>query len=226
MKPIRICVPVVAPTQAEAARAWEKIAHQGYLTELRVDYLEPPVDLAALFQDRPGPVIVTNRLRTEGGRWQGGEAARRRLLEEAITLGADYVDLEFTADPDWRRELLAHRGGSRIILSWHDVTSTPPADRLREVLEEMLAQDADIVKLVTFARQPADAVRLLTLIPAALERGREIIALGMGPEGKFSRVVAPLLGSYLTFATLKAGQESAPGQMTVAALLAAWEMLT
>ena len=64
------------------------------------------------------------------------------------------------------------------------------------------------------------------MIPAALERGQDIIAFSMGPTGKYSRVIAPLLGGYLTFAVLEAGQESAPGQLTVQELLSIWEILT
>ena len=59
----------------------------------------------------------------------------------------------------------------------------------------MLAADADIVKLVTLANHPADNLRLLSLIPQAQARGKDIIAFCMGPLGKWSRVAAPLLGS-------------------------------
>jgi 3-dehydroquinate dehydratase-1 len=41
-----------------------------------------------------------------------------------------------------------------------------------------------------------------------------IIAVSMGDAGKISRVVAPLLGAYLTYASLRKGKESAPGQLS------------
>jgi len=37
----------------------------------------------------------------------------------------------------------------------------------------------------------------------------------MGEQGRISRVMAPLLGSHLTYAALDKGEEAAPGQMTV-----------
>ena len=64
----------------------------------------------------------------------------------------------------------------------------------------MLAADADILKLVTWARQPEDNLRVLSLIPKVKAQGREIIAFCMGPLGKWSRIAAPFLGSYLTYA--------------------------
>jgi 3-dehydroquinate dehydratase/shikimate dehydrogenase len=41
------------------------------------------------------------------------------------------------------------------------------------------------------------------------------IALAMGPKGLLSRVLAPKFGAFLTFGTLAAGKESAPGQPTL-----------
>ena len=40
----------------------------------------------------------------------------------------------------------------------------------------------------------------------------------MGPKGEISRILAPLYGSYLTFASLASGKESAPGQITATTL--------
>jgi 3-dehydroquinate dehydratase-1 len=43
--------------------------------------------------------------------------------------------------------------------------------------------------------------------------GRSIIVIGMGAMGKITRIVAPLLGSPFTFASLGEGKETAEGQM-------------
>lgn len=221
----RICIPVATARFDEAQQALARIQSLGYLAELRLDCLDRP-DLASLLQSPHGPLIVTNRLPEEGGRWTGSDRDRQRLLEQAVCLGADYVDVEFNADPAWRRDILAGRGGSKIILSWHDFKGDSSPYRLADTMVAMAELGADIIKLVVWAHQPADSLALLALIPAALGRGQDIIAFGMGPAGKYSRVIAPLLGSYLTFAVLEAGQESAPGQLTVPEMLSIWELLT
>jgi 3-dehydroquinate dehydratase-1 len=224
LKPkLRICVPVVEATVNRARGRYHRAARKGLWTEIRLDYLEEPTpDLQKLFRDRPGPVIATNRLAAEGGRWQGGEADRLALLEEALALGVTCLDVELAADAAWRRDLAARRGNTRLILSWHDFAGTPEPSRLEAVLEEMLAADADVLKLVTLARQPADNLRLLSLIPRATARGRDIIAFCMGPQGKWSRVAAPLIGSWLTFAPFSKTGASAPGQLTVNDLKRVW----
>jgi 3-dehydroquinate dehydratase type I len=215
---------VLAADHDGAVQSLARIRAAGFLAELRLDYMARP-DLARLLAAPRSPVIVTNRLTAEGGRWQGEERERQRLLEQAVSLGAEYVDVEFNADPRWRRDILAGRGQTKIILSWHDVKGDSSPYRLADTMVAMQELGADIIKIVVQAHKPADALALLALIPAARERGQEIIAFSMGPAGKYSRVVAPLLGGYLTFAVLEAGQESAPGQLTVNELLSIWEMM-
>ena len=221
---LRICVPVVEAAVHRARSKYLRAARKGLWAEIRLDYLENP-DLQRLFRTHPGPVIATNRLAGQGGRWQGSEEERRRLLLEAMDLGADFLDVELAADAAWRQDLWDRRGQTRIILSWHDFAGTPEAPRLEAVMNEMLAAAADVLKVVTMARQPEDNLRVLSLIPRARAQGREIIAFCMGPLGKWSRVVAPLLGSYLTFAPFTKKGASAPGQLTVNELKRAWKAL-
>ncbi len=219
-----VAVPVVEANTNRARSKWLRAARKGLWAELRLDYLSQP-DLKRLFRTHPGPVIATNRLAAEGGKWTGSEAARRARLEEALARGADFVDVELAAEAAWRRDLWAGRGQAQIILSWHDFSGTPEAERLEAVLQEMLAQEVDVVKIVTLAQQPEDNLRLLSLIPRARTAGREIIAFCMGPAGKWSRVAAPLVGSFLTFAPFTKQGASAPGQLTVNEIKRLWKML-
>ncbi|MBI4795502.1 MAG: type I 3-dehydroquinate dehydratase [Deltaproteobacteria bacterium] len=130
-------MPVVEGNVRRARNLYLRAARRGYWTELRLDYLEQP-DLKRLFRTRPGKVIATNRLESEGGGWRGREAERRLLLEEALGHGVDCLDVELAADAAWRRDLWSRRGSTRIILSWHDFSGTPDSSRLEEVLRGAL----------------------------------------------------------------------------------------
>jgi len=223
---LRICVPVVEATVNRARGRYQRAARKGLWTEVRLDYLqEPAPNLARLFRSLPGPVIATNRLFAEGGRRQTDEADRLDLLSEALNLAVTCLDVELAADASFRREIWERRGATRIILSWHDFSGTPETARLEAVLEEMLQAEADIIKMVTMAVQPEDNLRLLSLIPRARARGKEIIAFCMGPMGKWSRLAAPLMGSFLTFAPFSRPGSSAPGQLTVNELKRLWRTL-
>ena len=68
------------------------------------------------------PAIVTCRPVWEGGHFRGSEEERRRLLTEALALGADYVDVEWRAHFD---DLVAGCHGRRIVLSTHDFDMMP-----------------------------------------------------------------------------------------------------
>ena len=119
-------MPVVEATVNRARGKYQRAARKGLWTEIRLDYLEEPTpDLQKLFRSLPGPVIATNRLAAEGGRWTGTEADRLDLLSEALNLGVTCLDLELAADAGFRREIWARRGKTRLILSWHDFAGTP-----------------------------------------------------------------------------------------------------
>ncbi|MEJ2067337.1 MAG: type I 3-dehydroquinate dehydratase, partial [Deltaproteobacteria bacterium] len=91
---------------------------------------------------------------------------------------------------------------------------TPSDEALRKRFDACSRMGSDIVKIVTHAQAMEDNLRVLGLIPYARNKGRAIIALCMGEQGKISRVMAPLLGAYWSYASLEKGAESAPGQLT------------
>jgi 3-dehydroquinate dehydratase type I len=73
----------------------------------------------------------------------------------------------------------------------------------------------DIVKICTYAHTIEDNLRVLGIIPYARNKGQAIIAFAMGEQGRISRVMAPFLGAYLSYASVEKGAESAPGQLTI-----------
>src|SRR5579864_7043124 len=113
-KPL-LCVTVSAPTTAELRRLRDEVTDAD-LIELRLDSPVDP-DAAGALAGRRLPAVVTCRPAWEGGAFQGSEEERRRLLVQARSLGAEYVDLEWKARWD---DLVAERGGRGIVLSMHD----------------------------------------------------------------------------------------------------------
>jgi len=77
---------------------------------------------------------------------------------------------------------------------------------------------ADILKIVTYARDITNNLALFNLIYRSKKDGKKLIALCMGERGEISRVLSPLLGGFLTFGSLETGKETAPGQITAANL--------
>jgi len=199
-----LVVTVAAPTMAEL-RLKRDAAVGADLVELRLDSVTGP-DATAALADRRTPVIVTCRAKWEGGSFEGSELERRKILDRALQLGAEYVDIEFKAG--FARELVASTGGKRIVLSTHDFEGVPHdlIDRVRA----MRATGAEIVKVAITARSLSDNLRLLQL-----ERAGKTVLVGMGPAGVSTRVLAAHFHSYWSYA----GEGHAPGQIAGARML-------
>lgn len=216
-----ICCPIVATTKQDALEMMGRCAQEADLLELRVDLIKG-CDLSALMRGRPKGkgVIVTNRRREEGGGFAGSEEDRVVTLMVAVALGAEYVDIEARTEPHLiellKREIAKYGGKTRSIISYHDMEGTPDASSLQGVFEACKRAGGDIIKVCTFAKDMEDNLTILGLIPYARRQGKKVIAFCMGEKGRLSRVVAPLLGSYISYCALQHGAESAPGQLTVA----------
>jgi 3-dehydroquinate dehydratase-1 len=78
------------------------------------------------------------------------------------------------------------------------------------------AELGDVVKVVTYAKEPRDGLRVLSLIGAV---EKPTVAFAMGPAGAYTRVAAAALGSPIMYVSL--GEATAPGQMTADAYYAA-----
>ncbi len=170
------------------------------------------------------PVLATNRPKEQGGVFEGGELQRIEMLKRAVDAGAEWVDLEDGATKEtleWFREK-----GTRILLSHHDFTATPDAGALHGIVERMARRGVDAVKIVTFAHNAQDNLRVLELIPfGKREWGVDVLAFCMGPLGRWSRPVSLLLGSPWTYVQLPGRPGSAPGQFIPSEIRALWEAL-
>ncbi|MCD6486352.1 MAG: type I 3-dehydroquinate dehydratase [Syntrophobacterales bacterium] len=213
-----ICIPVVAQDNEEALKQMERAFPLADIVELRIDSIKQ-VNLKQLLSASREKVLVTNRKRDEGGYFTGEENARVDLLREAVILGADYVDMEMSTEKAFLKEIhetiekYNHR--TKLIVSHHDFNGTPAYTRLLDIYNECAEKGADIIKIVTFANLMEDNLVILQLVNYVKKLKRDIIAFCMGSKGRMSRVASPLFGSYLSFASLEAGAQSAPGQLTV-----------
>lgn len=223
-----ICIPVHAATTEAALEKMNRAYAMAGVVELRLDGMADP-DLPRLLAAKAGKIVITNRRRDEGGRFDGSEDRRIALLREAAALGADFVDVEARTERSLRDGLLdsiARNGyAAEAILSLHLPEGTPGEGTLRALFRGLMETGAPVIKLVPHARRPSDNLRVLGLLPYAGRKGRRLIAFCMGEQGRMSRVLAPLLGSFLAYASLGKGEETAPGQLTAGELRRVLRML-
>ncbi len=204
-----ICIPITARNTEETILEMSLASEYADIVEIRLDYI-PEVDnaetcMVASLKSKTKPVIVTNRPEREGGKFNGSEHDRLRLLQKAIELGADYVDVENDSISQ-----ITGRSNSKLIVSYHNFKETP--QDIRKIYNDICKHKPDIVKIVTYANDITDNFRIFELLTTA---NLPIISFCMGELGYISRILTKKFGGFLTFASLEKGKESAPGQLTV-----------
>lgn len=159
-------------------------------------------------------ILLTARHPSEGGARRLTPAERRGLLSEYLPV-ADAIDVELRSVPSMGAVLQeAKRRKVTRVISFHDFRGTPNIAALRAVVRRASAAGADIVKIATHLRGPADLAVLLLLQGAARV---PLATMGMGPLGKVSRLVLGAAGSRLNYGYLDKPQVS--GQWPAAELV-------
>jgi 3-dehydroquinate dehydratase-1 len=164
------------------------------------------------------PLILTNRSRAEGGKWEGSEEERVGILKELLSpfsgeSGVDAVDIELSAGEKEREGVIstAKKQGKTVIVSFHDFSKTPSFQEMEKIIEEAFRAGADIAKLAVMPGSMQDVLDLLRLTLNAREAKRPVCTIAMGKLGKHTRVIAPLYGSVLSYASVESS--AAPGQL-------------
>jgi 3-dehydroquinate dehydratase / shikimate dehydrogenase len=204
-----LCETVTGRTMEELRRARD--ASLADMVELRLDGVEQP-DARGAIEGRRRPVIVTCRPRWEGGRFDGAEEERHRLLSEAFREGAEFVDVE--AQAPFLPEIARIRRGDRgLVLSRH-FFGQPPAD-LTAFCSAMHARGAEVVKLAFEAHRLTDVLPLVSLADALARDEADgsfgHVLVAMGAPGTASRLLSRRLGNRWSYA----GDGVAPGQLTL-----------
>jgi len=216
MKKPRICA-VIVNNDLKPVKEVESFAD---LFEVRIDLIGG--GWQELVRQLRKPWIACNRSADEGGNWRGSEAGRIEELLKATALGADIIDIELrTRNLKQAVGLIKKR--AKCLLSFHELKGTPPLNEMKEIVQRQLEAGADVCKMVTTAQRFEDNLAVLQLITDFPQT--EVVSFAMGPLGCPSRILCPLIGGYFTYASIKAGEESASGQITIGDLRKIYEMV-
>jgi len=180
------------------------------ILELRIDLLsQKPQGVLEDLKKLGLPIIITNRMKDQGGSWQGSEDERIRELLLLLPL-ADAVDIELCACD---RDIVvkkARNAGKTVIISTHDFQKTPDNMVMDGIICESLETGADIAKLAVMPGSLCDVLRLLEV---TLHATGNVCTIAMGATGKHSRIIAPIYGSVMTYGYVDT--PTAPGQLRI-----------
>jgi 3-dehydroquinate dehydratase-1 len=152
-----------------------------------------------------------------------GSVKQLELLSTAINAGANYVDIEIEAEKQQQEAIIkiARNKGCKVIISYHNFTETPGLRELYTIVDRCYEMGADVAKIATMANTIKDSARLLSLYST----DKPLVVLGMGEQGKITRIMSPALGAKFTFAAMDDGDATAPGQIKYSRMKAILEGL-
>ncbi|AEN06877.1 3-dehydroquinate dehydratase [halophilic archaeon DL31] len=188
------------------------------LVEFRMDMADAPLTQLTAYEGEL-PLLVTNRPEWEGGETTGG-LTRLEALEAAVgTEHVAAVDIELAALRSGGARgaaagsvaAEAERLGVDVVVSVHDFSGTPSGRSMASLLSAA-ARLGDVGKLAVTAERRSDALALLSATHAADATGERVATMAMGEAGRHTRAVAPVYGSRIGYAPVRAENATAPGQ--------------
>lgn len=203
-----ICAPILERKSESVLQSAKKAIDLGAnILEFRIDALENPDarEVQNLIEEINYPLIATNRVKSEGGFFNGSEKERISILVKAAE-HADIVDIELQTENKLLNDVIS--ASKSTIISYHDFKSTPSFEELLNVVNK----EKEIGDIAKFAVMPNNNKDTLTVLKV-LSEVPGTIGIAMGDIGKYTRLVAPIFGSPITFASID--HKSAPGQLDI-----------
>ena len=213
---VKICASVTARTTNELADMIQKCERKGAdMIEIRMDFLTEAPNISHIIGLTSLSLIATNRLKSEGGLFVETEEKRLSPLFAAAVEGFEYIDLELaTPMIEDVTTKLKEESKAKLIISHHNFQSTPSLTKLKHVFKEEIDAGADVCKIIPMAKTAEDNLTCLRFTAQA-SKTKNIICFCMGKKGIPSRLFSPILGGYMTYATVEKGKEAASGQLTI-----------
>jgi 3-dehydroquinate dehydratase-1 len=187
----------------------------GDIVEVRLDKTSRPanwLERCQAIEAGGKPVLLTARLRSEGGDWEADDAPRLEIYRQALG-GLAGVDVELSSVICRAVSGEAAKQQKACIVSYHHFRKTPSLEELCAIVENGQTIGS-IVKISTMINQESDAGVLESLLQRSWVK--PLCVIGMGQAWSGTRISFAKLGSCLTYGYLD--KPTAPGQMSAAEL--------
>lgn len=215
------CIPIVAATLEEAeADLNSALKLNPDFIEFRYDAFREPENLESLLEllnnvTNNSGIIFTYRAREEGGNRETDNEDRLNVITKVIEKKAsNAIDIETISDVDFIEKIkkVLENSDNQLILSYHNFEEIPEEKAIKKAVNKALNY-GDIVKLA-FMVNNKDSLKNLEILGQEfrIENSKiPLILIGMGEEGKETRILPEKYNSNLTFLSDK--KSSAPGQV-------------
>ncbi|HTB07019.1 MAG TPA: type I 3-dehydroquinate dehydratase [Bacteroidia bacterium] len=209
--PFKICPVVRGSTIQLFLKNLKEAERISPLIELRVDTIKgfKEDDVKLLKKSTKAAAIFTCRHVSEGGEFAGDKKVQHAILKKAFQAGFKFVDIAYGNS---MIKSLSSKEKKKLVLSYHSFQNTPSFKSLKATLKKMRKAKPAVIKMATMVKKEKDILILADLL-SERKAAEDIILIGMGKEGMMTRILFPLMGSYLTYVAI--GKDKiAPGLMT------------
>ena len=213
----KIAIPIFQKNCNEVIKVAEDCIDKGAdVLEFRIDALNDYNinEIKNTIKQIDFPMIITNRIKSEGGSFKGSEKERLNILYECSQL-VDYVDIELQSNDEYINKI--HETGVKTIVSYHDFEKTPNLNEITYIVEK----EHELGDIAKVAFMPQDLDDTLTVL-AVQSHFKDIIAISMGELGSYTRIMASKFNSPITFAV--GTDVTAPGQIDIETMKALLNM--
>lgn len=211
-----ICTPITGSTLAEFEHHLKLTQEISDFVELRIDSIPDLTQeqLTRLHSLTYQQAICTCRVTDQGGMGGVDETRRIRIIHHALTLGFAYIDIEYETYTT-HQFVLPPR--TKLVISAHIFTHTPPAHELQDLIRRMSDLDPAVIKIATMVKAQSDLELIYSLLKKHQQNTshQQLLLIGMGEQGRESRIQGPLRGCPWTYASTPWGS-TAPGQLSLA----------
>lgn len=138
-----------------------------------------------------------------------------RIAAVSESICVDFDSALWKTLPQADREYWLSRPPESLILSHHDFVRPP--DDLNGIARRLTSSPGRPIAKIAY--QPSHIEDSFAALDLIREYGKRIIAVAMGEEGLWTRVLARKLNAFASFSSLTREEATAPGQFTIAEML-------
>ena len=208
----KLCISIGAKNSEELFEKIVRAEELADVIEVRFDYVESDerLEIARRISATGKNFILTFRPAEQGGFRELDVPVRKEFWHSVPS--SKWADVE----PDLVEDVEA-RGFERLICSYHASSNT--ATNIRQIFSLLADTRADILKIAVPSTSAVDAIAVWNLMGDATAAKKGLIPVAMGEAGKWTRILGPAHGAFLSFASVESNAETASGQLTAADMM-------
>lgn len=212
----KFCVSVCAETADELIKQLRRAEEFADVIEVRFDCLKTD-EIGPAFDQLQSEktILLTIRPEAQGGKTNYNVQSRVSIwtsyaMHRRIDHKAIWIDHE--TDLIAKKDFLFWAEDCFVIRSEHDLDGVP--EDLNKVYDRTVS-DGEVGKIAVQANDITDTIGIWNLLKRANDESKRIIPIAMGEAGKWTRILGPAHGAFLTYGSLETGSETAAGQISV-----------